>query len=96
VRFRGHPVTARDSTAVGSSALEREQRPLDAGAVAIADGRRLRCDGLLLCTPTTARCFGAGDPAAFALRDEVTALLDLAQDAVALDRLPEASDQVLG
>jgi len=37
----------------------------------------------------------AGDPAALALRDEVPALLDLAQNAVALHDLPEAGDQVL-
>jgi hypothetical protein len=40
--------------------------------------------------------FGAGDAAAFALGDEVPALLDLAEDAVALDGLTEAGEQVLG
>jgi hypothetical protein len=38
---------------------------------------------------------GARDAAALALRDEVAALLDLPQDAIALDGLAEARDQVL-
>jgi hypothetical protein len=36
----------------------------------------------------------AGDAPALALRDEVPPLLDLAQDAVALDHLAEARDQM--
>ena len=38
---------------------------------------------------------GHGDAAALALGDEVPALLDLAQDAVTLDGLAEAGEQVL-
>jgi len=38
---------------------------------------------------------GTRDAAALAFRDEVTALLDLPQNAVALDGLAEARDQVL-
>jgi hypothetical protein len=37
----------------------------------------------------------AGNPPAFALGDEVATLLDLAQDAIALDGLAEARQQML-
>ena len=63
---------------------------------AFCDGD-LRCaEDLALRAAAAAGGFGAGDAAAFALGDEVTALLDLAQDAVALDSLAEAREQMLG
>jgi hypothetical protein len=68
------------------------------GAVCCGDLVRpaLRCDGALrqrTPSPTCSLC--ASDTAALALGDEVAALLDFAQDAVALHRLAEAREQVL-
>jgi hypothetical protein len=51
--------------------------------------------GDLLRAAAAAGRLGAGDAPAFTLRDEVTALLDLAQDAVTLHSLPETREQVL-
>ncbi len=45
--------------------------------------------------PAAAGGFRPGDAASLTLGDEVTALFDLAEDAVALDGLAEARDQVL-
>jgi len=42
-----------------------------------------------------ARRLRGRDPASLALRDEMAALLDLAQNAVALHRLPKAREQML-
>jgi hypothetical protein len=50
--------------------------------------------GLLRAAPP-AGGLRAGDTPALALGDEVAALLDLAEDTVALDRLAEARQQVL-
>jgi hypothetical protein len=56
----------------------------------------LRCYGALRQrTPAASGCFCTGDAAALALGDEVAALLDFAQDAVALHRLAEAREQML-
>jgi hypothetical protein len=49
----------------------------------------------LLGAAAAAGGFRTGDAPAFALGDEVAALLDLAEDAVALDRLAESRQQVL-
>jgi hypothetical protein len=53
----------------------------------------LRCR--LLRAAAAAGGLGAGNAPALALGDEVAALLDLAEDAIALDCLPEAREQML-
>jgi hypothetical protein len=50
----------------------------------------------LLRAAAAAGGLGAGDAASLTLRDEVPALFDLAQDAIALDGLAEAREQMLG
>jgi hypothetical protein len=52
--------------------------------------------GLALGAAPPARSLCPGNAPALASRDEVTALLDLAEDAVTLDGLAEPREQVLG
>ena len=79
-------------------AVLRRMKEEDADGVAHGVGVRgwLGGRGLRLGAAAPAGGLCAGDAAPLALGDEVTALLDLAQDAIALHDLPEAGDQVLG
>jgi hypothetical protein len=61
----------------------------------MSSSRRRRLRRHSLGAAASAGGFRAGDAAAFALGDEVAPLLDLAEDAVALDRLAEAREQML-
>lgn len=86
-----HPRGLRHASVRADSCVSMGIR--GAGTVA----RRLHDGGPLADRATaTARGLCLGNAAPFALGDEVPALLDLAQDAVALDGLPEPRDQVLG
>jgi hypothetical protein len=64
------------------------------GALLRLDAMRQSSGDVPLGAAAAAGCLGLGDAAAFALGDEVAALLDLAEDAIALDGLAEAGEEV--